>query len=185
MMTTTYTPAPLMLPAPTQPKKRLSLPKPTLIRHYADIMKVTRPINLVVFHCSATQEDRTYTPKQLIRDHLRRGFLHAGYHFYITRGGDLYALRPLSVIGAHVAGHNEKSIGVCYEGGLDRDGLPADTRTTAQKIMMEQLMLRLRELWPDIDVCGHRDLSPDVNGDGVITKSEWTKMCPCFDARKL
>ena len=30
-------------------------------------------------------------------------------------------------------------------------------------------------------ICGHRDLSPDLNGDGTISPNEWIKDCPCFD----
>ncbi len=30
-------------------------------------------------------------------------------------------------------------------------------------------------------VCGHRDLSPDLNGDGAISQNEWCKTCPGFD----
>lgn len=30
---------------------------------------------------------------------------------------------------------------------------------------------------------GHRDLSPDLNGDGVVRENEWVKACPCFDAK--
>jgi hypothetical protein len=31
---------------------------------------------------------------------------------------------------------------------------------------------------------GHRDLSPDLNGDGIIQPGEWTKMCPCYDVKR-
>jgi len=31
-------------------------------------------------------------------------------------------------------------------------------------------------------VKGHRDFSPDKDGDGKITQREWIKECPCFDA---
>lgn len=171
-----------------QPKRQgaeKSYPEAMLVTHYSDIRKTSRPIRLVVIHCSATREDKSYTPRMLIQDHVDRGFSHAGYHFYITRDGDLYSLRPLALIGAHVRGYNEGSIGICYEGGLDCHGNAKDTRTQAQKIMMAQLLLRLRELWPKVKVCGHRDLSRDLNGDGHISRNEWTKMCPCFDARKL
>jgi hypothetical protein len=26
-------------------------------------------------------------------------------------------------------------------------------------------------------------LSPDLNGDGLITSDEWLKTCPCFDVQ--
>ena len=29
---------------------------------------------------------------------------------------------------------------------------------------------------------GHRDLSPDTDGDGHVEPEEWLKFCPCFDA---
>ena len=37
------------------------------------------------------------------------------------------------MIGAHANHYNAHSIGICYEGGLDANGNPADTRTEAQK----------------------------------------------------
>ena len=30
----------------------------------------------------------------------------------------------------------------------------------------------------------HRDLSPDLNGNGEIEPEEWIKACPCFNAEK-
>ena len=42
----------------------------------------------------------------------------------------------------------------------------------------------LRLVYPDIrQVIGHRDTSPDRNGDGIISPNEFIKMCPCFDVR--
>jgi len=32
-------------------------------------------------------------------------------------------------------------------------------------------------------VCGHRDLSPDTNGNGQTESTEWLKTCPGFDVR--
>ena len=48
-----------------------------------------RKINLIVLHCSATKDTQTYTPEQLERDHKARGFIQAGYHFYIRRNGEI------------------------------------------------------------------------------------------------
>lgn len=172
------------LPSGLVTKQDRLLPTPQLITSYAEIRRVERPIDLIVIHCSATRCDSVYTPEMLIRDHLDRGFIHAGYHYYITRNGDLYALRPLSMIGAHIRGHNAGSIGICYEGGLDPSGDPKDTRTGAQRAMLSQLLLRLRELWREAKIVGHRDLSPDLNRDGIVTPDEWLKACPSFDVRR-
>ena len=144
----------------------------------------SRNINLIVVHCSATRENLDYTPEMLVRDHKARGFNAAGYHFYIRKSGQRVALRPLQLAGAHVTGFNRDSIGVCYEGGCDVSGKAKDTRTPQQK---ESLIALLRELvmhYRDAEICGHRDLSPDQDGDGVIEPQEWIKMCPCFDAKK-
>lgn len=79
-------------------------------------------------------------------------------------------------------GSNANSIGICYIGGLDADGKPKDTRTEEQKASLFFLLQQLREQFPDAMICGHRDFSPDLNGDGIIEPWEWMKACPCFDA---
>lgn len=145
--------------------------------------QINRKINLIVIHCSATREDRDYTPQQLTRDHLARGFNSAGYNFYIRKDGTIVHMRPLELIPAHVTGHNRNSIGICYEGGLNRNGKPSDTRTAEQKEAIAGLLIRLVVQFPDSEICGHRDLSPDKNGNGTIEANEWIKMCPCFNAK--
>ena len=86
----------------------------------------------------------------------------------------------MSRIGAHAKGYNRNSIGICYEGGLDKDGKPKDTRTPEQRVALRQLVNELLLRFPDCKVCGHRDLSFDLNHNGKIDPREWTKQCPCF-----
>ena len=78
-----------------------------------------RTINLIVIHCSATREDKSFTEYDLDVCHRRRGFNGTGYHFYIRKNGDIKSTRPIERIGAHSRGFNKESIGICYEGGLD------------------------------------------------------------------
>lgn len=144
-----------------------------------------RFINLIVIHCSATRCDRSYTEHELTTDHLRRGFSGAGYHYYIRRNGDIKTLRPLERSGAHAKGHNAHSVGICYEGGLDERGHPADTRTDFQKHSLRVLVMLLLRDYPGSRLCGHRDLSPDLNRNGEIEPEEWIKACPCFDAASI
>ena len=142
-------------------------------------------VRFIVIHCSATQSDRDYTVEQLHRDHKVRGFRTIGYHFYIRRSGIVTQHRRLLEVGAHVRGLNRCSIGICYEGGLDESGKTADTRTPEQRSSMHLLVAQLLKRFKNnICICGHRDLSPDLNGDGLIEPEEWVKECPCFEVRK-
>ena len=130
-----------------------------------------RKINLIVLHCSATKDTQTYTPEQLERDHKARGFIQAGYHFYIRRNGEIVSMRPVEQIPAHAKGFNRNSIAICYEGGLDVTGKPKDTRTIKQKESIRILLLLLLTHYPSARICGHRDLGAH-------------KACPCFNAEE-
>ena len=129
-----------------------------------------RSIDLIVIHCSATRENRRYTLMQLIRDHRDR-FSFTGYHYYISRDGTVTQTRHEQLVGAHARGYNQHSLGICYEGGLDANGQPKDTRTWRQKRALLQLLKRLKKEHPQAQILGHRDL-PGVK-----------KACPCFDAK--
>lgn len=143
-----------------------------------------RKINLVVIHCSATRENVDYTEVQLEQDHKARGFTCAGYNFYIRKTGQIIKLRNIEHIPAHTTGYNQNSLGICYEGGLDIFGRPHDTRTPAQKESLSFLLKHLLVRFPGCDICGHRDLSKDLDANGLITPNEWQKQCPCFDVRR-
>ena len=144
-----------------------------------------RTIDHIIIHCSATREDCSLTIEELETVHRRRGFRGIGYHYYIRRDGTVANTRPLEVVGAHCKGHNAHSIGICYEGGLDAKGRPWDTRTPEQRRAMHLLVAQLLKRFKNnVCICGHRDLSPDLNGDGVIEPEEWIKECPCFEVRK-
>ena len=130
-----------------------------------------RRIDLIVIHCSATRCNQSFPVTDLIRCHADR-FGFTGYHYYITRDGETYQTRHEQLVGAHAKGYNSHSLGVCYEGGLDSHGRPADTRTPKQKRALLKLLKRLKKEHPQAQILGHRDL-PDVH-----------KACPCFDAKE-
>ena len=144
-----------------------------------------RNIKYIIVHCSATAEGRDFHAKDIDRWHRHRGFNSIGYHYVVDLDGKIEAGRPESQVGAHCQGYNSVSIGVCYIGGLAKDGkTPKDTRTPAQKRMLNDLLRKLVKQFPGSQICGHRDLSPDLNHDGKIEPNEWVKACPCFDAEE-
>ena len=126
-----------------------------------------REVKLLVVHCSATRCNKNFSVEALRRCHLARGFASIGYHFYITRDGEIHPGRPLEKIGAHCRNHNAHSIGICYEGGLDAEGQAKDTRTLAQRGTLLALIRELRKRFPKALVVGHHDLNP-------------MKECPCY-----
>ena len=129
-----------------------------------------RVITLIVIHCSAVKPDQQSSAAQIDSWHRQRGYhLGIGYHYVIRRNGDIEPGRPEWMVGAHCLNHNKYSIGVCYEGGLDARGQPADTRTAEQKSAMRNLLEDLHKRHPRAVIVGHRDLSHDRD-------------CPCFDA---
>lgn len=142
-----------------------------------------KDVKYIVIHCSATRSDKAYSPELLEADHRARGFRSAGYHFYVRQDGTVVPMRPLGQIGAHTRGFNRCSIGVCYEGGISPEGKPSDTRTRQQKRALRALLIDLKSLYPWAQIVGHRDLSPDRDGNGRIERWEWLKACPSFDAQ--
>ena len=126
-----------------------------------------RKINYIVVHCSATREGHVLTPEALESEHRRRGFRTTGYHYYIRRDGTVLGTRSLELPGAHCRGHNKYSIGICYEGGLDADCCPKDTRTLEQRGSLLALLRELCRQFPKALIVGHHDLNP-------------MKECPCF-----
>lgn len=147
--------------------------------------KSRRRIDEIIIHCSATPEGKDYTVDIIRGWHLARGFSDIGYHYVIYRDGTIHNGRDVDVIGAHCSGHNAHSIGICYIGGMTYDNKKAkDTRTPEQKIALNTLLSDLHKLYPKAKIYGHRDMSPDINGDGVIDEQEWMKQCPSFEAKK-
>lgn len=147
-------------------------------------------IDSIVIHCSATREGQDVRAADIDKWHKERGFKTIGYNYVIDLDGTIEPGRPLTMDGAHCStagisgkAYNKHSIGICYIGGLDRKGNAKDTRTPAQKVALARLVNRLLWEYPIVDVLGHRDASPDKDGDGKITQNEWIKSCPCFNVR--
>lgn len=123
--------------------------------------------------------------REIRRWHLDRGWDDIGYHYVIRRNGfvDLGRMSSTSASwvdvysgprGAHAAGFNEDSIGICLAGGVDEHLVAEDNYTSYQKKVLGSLC-RAMVRWyyvPDSRVVGHRDL-PGV-----------AKSCPCFDVQE-
>lgn len=137
---------------------------------------------MIVIHCSATEMGREVSIRDITQWHKARGFRTIGYHFLIHLDGEISRGRKLEEVGAHAKGYNTNSVGVCYVGGL-KNAKPHDTRTISQMHSIRGLIAALKSIYDINRIVGHRDLSVDLNANGMITKNEWMKSCPCFDVK--
>lgn len=163
-----------------------------------------RLVTAIVLHCSATPNGVAFNAADIDAWHKARGFKRdsqarrnfnpnltsIGYHLVIDSDGKIETGRGLEEIGAHVQGSNARSIGICMVG--------TDKFSKAQWLALRQTIINLAGtikgtpiITSDaaldayktmgISIKGHRDYSPDLNGDGIIQRTEWTKTCPGFD----
>lgn len=135
----------------------------------------------IIVHVTATPPSRDIGAAEVRKMHLAQGWSDNGYNEVMRRSGALELGRGLDAVGAHVAGYNSIAFGLSMVGGINAAGKPEHNATDAQMTNLER---RLRELvvrYPEAKIGGHRDFSPDRNGNGIIEPGEWLKACPCFD----
>ena len=115
-------------------------------------------------------KDKTDLPRAQ-QNRKGRGWQDVGYHYVIRQDGTLEDGRPNQKQGAHAAGHNKNSIGICLVGGIDEAGKPEAKYSKAQLSCLRSLVNFLQDLYGVLSsqVQGHCDL-PGVK-----------KACPCFD----
>ena len=130
-------------------------------------MKQLKSVKYLVIHCVANKCTRPFSVESLINTGIQR-FGQVSYHYYVRYDGSVIPLLPESVQGVHVKGYNYCSLGIVYEGGLDANGKPADTRTEAQKHSLYELLKALTIDYPTARILGHCQL-PRVH-----------KRCPCY-----
>lgn len=143
-----------------------------------------RRTDYIVIHCSATGPTSDIGADEINEWHKAKGWSSIGYHAVIRRDGEIEFGRHFDEIGAHVQGQNARSVGICMVGGVDAEGKAENNFTEEQFESLDILVAMLRRAYPQAEVLGHRDLSPDLDGDGLIERHEWLKECPCWNVRE-
>ena len=141
-----------------------------------------RGIKRIFVHCTAGSQRQTVADLQAEFKH--KGWKNPGYHYVIQADGTVKQLLGEQFVSNGVKGYNSTSVNVAYMGGIDADGKAVDNRTDAQKASLLTLLKELKERYPKAEIMGHRDISPDTNGNGIVDPWERIKECPCFDAKE-
>lgn len=150
-------------------KAALQVPEPVKTAS-VNLKKASRPINEIIIHCAATPEGMNVSVDTIRTWHKQRGWNDIGYHYVIDLDGNIHVGRDVDKVGAHVAGRNTGTIGICYVGGVDKNGKTAkDTRTAAQRKALKQLVTDLTKIYNIQKISGHNQYA--------------AKACPSFDVR--
>lgn len=140
-----------------------------------------RKIKRIFVHCTASNQNTTV--EDLVREFKNRGWKYPGYGYVVLADGTIHQLLDDDKVSNGVKGYNSTAINVAYIGGIDTEGKAIDNRTGPQKKALRKLLKLLKGRYPEADILGHRDISPDTNGNGKVDTWERIKECPCFDAK--
>jgi N-acetylmuramoyl-L-alanine amidase len=141
------------------------------------VKKYNREINRVILHTSGGNQLAT---SQGILNYWQqvKEWKSPGYHKMVLHDGRVHEYSKPNQITNGVAGYNWDSYHICWVGGLH--GI--DNRTSRQRLSLHQeVKWAIDEFGKNIDILGHRDLSKDLDGNGIISPSEWSKQCPSFE----
>lgn len=143
--------------------------------NYVPFEKMTKIDNFpewLVVHCSASDYDDFESIKRYHITDPAHLWENCGYTYVIERGGKLFAGRPETYHGAHVAEKdtdgkkiNNKSIGICLCGNLDKHEPDAGQVATLRKLLSE---LSVKYKIPKEKIKPHR---------------YWTKAKTCYGSK--
>lgn len=143
--------------------------------NYTPLSKMTKKTNnpqWLVVHCSASDYDNFDSIQRYHITDSAHLWENVGYHYVIERGGKLVAGRPENYHGAHVAESdtdgvrmNNKSIGICLCGDLDKH-LPDDGQVATLRKLLKELSAKYNI--PKSKIKPHR---------------YWTKAKTCFGSK--
>lgn len=136
----------------------------TLIDYIKDF-NITRNIDTLFLHCTATPQTTTITS---IQDHWKRlGWKNPGYHIIVKPNGEWSVLLNFNGVSNGVKGHNSTSINISYIGGIDRNGNPMNNMTPQQIEVFKTIIIELRSKIKSLKIRGHNEVSK--------------KACPSFN----
>jgi len=132
------------------------------------MFKTNRRVDKLIIHCAATKPSMDIGVKEITEWHKARGWSTIGYHYVIRRDGTVETGRDINEVGAHVAGHNTGSTGICLVGGIDEAGKPKANFTQDQWSQLAGIARAFKAEYPKATIHGHNEFDPG-------------KACPSFD----
>lgn len=129
---------------------------------------ITRNIDKLVFHCTATSQTATVAAIQKYWKEVKK-WNAPGYHIIIKPDGSWTQLLDFNKISNGVAGMNSHILNICYIGGVDSKGNPIDNRTKDQNKILETIYRTFKHKMPLLTFHGHYEFT--------------NKACPSFNVK--
>ena len=128
----------------------------------------------LIFHGLYTPPYMDPTKETIEGWQKEKGFDEIGYNWLITRQPKLIEGRSTHIAGAHTLGeYNLNSLSCVLTGGKAKNGDRWDFNyTLAQLTIAQRLIHAVKQKYPDIEVCGHRD-------------KDNRRECPGFDVKSV
>ncbi|CCO48612.1 Putative peptidoglycan-binding domain-containing protein [Vibrio nigripulchritudo SOn1] len=129
--------------------------------------KPNRNVHSVFLHCSASDRSQHDSIAVIDKWHKKRGFSEIGYHYFISKNGDIHIGRNIEKIPAAQKGHNTGSIAICLH------GLKKENFTEKQFTSVRALCMAIDSAYGSktIKFRGHCEVS--------------SKSCPVFDYKSV
>ena len=126
----------------------------------------------LAIHCSATPVTMDIGVEKIKEWHVKEnGWSDVGYHFIITRSGELQKARSEEYQGAHAPKVNFRSLAVCLIGGTDDKQQWENNFTNEQFTTLKSLIGDLVKKYEIKKIIGHYQVDD-------------RKKCPSFDVPK-
>ena len=134
-------------------------------------MEPRKSTESIVIHCSATKPTMDIGLNEIRKWHVKEnGWRDVGYHYIVRRNGEVELGRRHDDTGAHAAGYNHKTIGVCMVGGMADDNAAENNFTDKQWTAVKDLLNQIKVDYPGLKIIGHNEIS--------------SKECPSFDVQE-
>lgn len=156
-----------------------------------DFATSVKYLETVFFHIDATFKGNRFNGpehlKQFFIDH--NNWVRPGYFIWIDSIGIAHPLWQVNIdnkieyseVTNGVKGHNRTSMHIAFSSAIPRNDKYKSGLNELQLLTALNLVKVIKNAVPSVQFKGHRDASPDTNGNGKVDKSEWIKTCPNFD----